>query len=642
MPYDIFRIRNFAGINTALNPVQIEDNESPDMLNIELDDFGAIRKRRGYKRLYPTPFGDGPINGMFLYRKIDGTKMFLVAHGNCLYVKRYDSSPTINFSRNSTAYNIDYAHVNPNIARTRTIGTSNIGLDFVRYEPVYTYMSDAHVHFFTMNDKCYMLNGHEFLVYDGVEIKNVEDDNPYIPTLTLGRTPAGGGTANEQINLLSPGFKDSFSGDGVSTKYQLSLSSLSDDEVTAEVDYAILTEGIDFTVDRNFGIVTFNTPPPQGTNNVIITAYKAHEELADRIRKCTVSIAYGGPNDSRIFLAGNPEFPNYLWRSDVYDPTYWPENNYVKVGADSEKIMNFSMQYDTVIIHKEFSKWNMQYEYNNGNPLFPIKPINDSVGCIAIDSVQTVENNPVALTSNGVYIMTNTAVRDERNVTNISKNIDKLLLKEPNLEKAVSIDYDKKYMLCVNNNLYIYDYANSDNKRRIWYKWDNIPASCFIEIDGKLYFGSNTEGMIYVFKEPGETGLFNDDGNAINAYWKSKLLNFGADEFYKNIYGVMFSLGTDTRSSADLYYTTNISQIQQFDTSEIKQAGTIRMDLFDFANIDFANFSFVMSSLPQEANAPVKAIKTIYFQVMLKNDKIDENMPIMSIGVQYKITKEVR
>jgi hypothetical protein len=597
MPYNIFRIRNFAGINTALNPTQLDDNESPDMLNMELDDFGAIRKRRGYKRLYQNSFGAGQINGMFLYRKIDGTRIFLFAHANSVYAQIGDDPP---FALNDENINI----------------------------------TDARMHFFTMNDKCYMMNGHEFLVYDGNTLKNVEDDNPYIPTLTLGRTPTGGGTANEQINLLSAGFKDSFSADGTATEYQLSLTELDSTPVTAEVDNVAKTEGTDFTVDRTAGKVTFNTAPAQGTNNVIITAYKTHEGFADRIKKCTISIAYGGVNDSRIFIAGNPEYPNYLWRSEVYDPTYWPENNYVKVGSDAEKIMNFSMQYDTAIIHKEFSKWNMQYDYNGGSPLFPIKPLNDTIGCIAVDSVQTIENNPVALTDKGVYIMTNTAVRDERNVTNISKNIEKLLLKEPNLQNAVSIDYNKKYMLCVNNNVYIYDYAHSDNKQRIWYKWDNIPASCFIEIDGKLCFGSNTEGIIYVFKEVGETGTFNDDGAAINAYWKSKLLNFGADEFYKNIYGVMFSLGTDTRSSADLYYITNVTEIQK--------AGTMRMDLFDFANIDFANFSFIISSLPQEANMHVKTIKTIYFQIMLKNDRVDENMPILSVGVQYKLTKEVR
>ena len=104
-------------------------------------------------------------------------------------------------------------------------------------------------------------------------------------------------------------------------------------------------------------------------------------------------------------------------------------------------------------------------------------------------------------------------VRDERNVKHISENIDRMLLKEPNLDNAISIDFDQKYWLGLNGNVYIYDYAIGE-----WYIFDNIHASCFYEKDRELYFGSSKEGLLYKFKRENDVFPYNDDGNFINAY----------------------------------------------------------------------------------------------------------------------------
>lgn len=81
----LLRIEPFKGINLAVTPTQIDNSQSPDMLNVHTDERGALTKRTGYERVIPNPIGESPINGMFVFKKEDGTEEFLFSHGGKLY-----------------------------------------------------------------------------------------------------------------------------------------------------------------------------------------------------------------------------------------------------------------------------------------------------------------------------------------------------------------------------------------------------------------------------------------------------------------------------------------------------------------------------------------------------------------------------
>jgi hypothetical protein len=81
----ILRIEPFKGINLAVTPTQIDQAQSPDMLNMNIDERGSLNKRTGYQKVFPRVIGEGQINGIFLFRKTDGSEKFLVAHGEKLY-----------------------------------------------------------------------------------------------------------------------------------------------------------------------------------------------------------------------------------------------------------------------------------------------------------------------------------------------------------------------------------------------------------------------------------------------------------------------------------------------------------------------------------------------------------------------------
>lgn len=81
----LLRVEPFKGINFSVTPTQIDDHESPDMLNMYIDQKGAIAKRTGYEKVFETSLGPGKVNGLFSFRKTDGTNEILIAHGGNLY-----------------------------------------------------------------------------------------------------------------------------------------------------------------------------------------------------------------------------------------------------------------------------------------------------------------------------------------------------------------------------------------------------------------------------------------------------------------------------------------------------------------------------------------------------------------------------
>lgn len=81
----LLAVEPFKGINLSTTPTQIDKAQSPDMLNMNTDSRGSLNKRTGYVRLFETDLGPGKINGLFDFKKEDGTKEIIFAHGDKLY-----------------------------------------------------------------------------------------------------------------------------------------------------------------------------------------------------------------------------------------------------------------------------------------------------------------------------------------------------------------------------------------------------------------------------------------------------------------------------------------------------------------------------------------------------------------------------
>jgi hypothetical protein len=114
------------------------------------------------------------------------------------------------------------------------------------------------------------------------------------------------------------------------------------------------------------------------------------------------------------------------------------------------------------------------------------------------------------------------------------------------------------------------------------------------------------------------------------------VFSFGDDEHLKIVEKVFFSLNPSVAASADLYYETDV------ESSGDEPVYTMRVDLLDFRNIRFDNFSFMTAALPQEFATKIRVKKIVYFQIIVRNEQANESMGILSIGMKVRSQREVK
>jgi hypothetical protein len=250
-----------------------------------------------------------------------------------------------------------------------------------------------------------------------------------------------------------------------------------------------------------------------------------------------------------------------------------------------------------------------------------------------------MNNSPVNLANDGINTVEGGTVRDERNVYMISRRINKSLLAEANKNKAVSADFENKYMLALNGNVYVFDYRQTvtdpvtQKLVPIAYPWDSLNITCFLNKDGFLYFGDNA-GLIHRFYKKDEIHPYNDDNTAISCYWKSKLMDFNNPNRYKDVPNIVYYMQPLTRSGAQLIYLTESEYGGVIDNSQ--------MDLLNHADMDYSRTSHLTTWYPQPVPVPARIRKFNTMQILYKSDYIDEGMKITGIDFKYSIGSEVK
>jgi len=605
------------GINLRNDPTQIRDNQSPHMVNMLPYDNGSILgKRPGQRYVYSTSLGSGGVNGAY-ERLWSGEKVF--AWGTAIYRQSGSNAPVA----------------------------------------IMTGLSNRKGKFYPFGGKLYYLNGAEFVEID--DSFNAAAVTPYVPTLLISTPPAGGGTPHEQVNLLTPSFKISFSSDGTSTKYYFPFTGLDAAPVTVEVNGDPKTEGVHYTVNRSatpYAYVDFAGgssplgPIPAGApNNVIVTAAKTVPGNAEKIKYCRYLIDYGGENDTRLFAWGNPNYPNRVFRSGLLDASYWPENEFSDVGSSSEAVVACAKHYDKLVYLKERSLYFTVYT----NPVtqgfwgatqigasFPLYPINAAVGCDMPGTVQIIDNNVVFFNSRtGGHILVSTQIKDERNVFPITGNILPALLAHSPAELAAasSVDHDGRYWLCVGNSAYVWDYrispyvttgdVSTDEARLSWFPMTGINAACWIQDGPDLYYGARDAGRLVEFHNN-----YNDFGSPIDAVWRSKRWNFNLPHWLKTIKKAWFTAKAGGYSKYTIRYIS--------ENSETVAVEEVNVNSFRWNTAAWDTWTWFVNEYPPPILIKPKTKKVVYFQIEFQNNRLNENLALMNIVVPFMIVRKVK
>lgn len=568
-------IINFKGLkqDTVTGDTQLELNESPDMLNFKITKDYKLQKREGFRSLFDKL--NSPIQGMY-YCKLGGKHHFVFSCGGKL--KEYDLSD-------------------------KTV--ADIGD-----------IEDYPINFFYMKDKLYMLNGHSYKSYDGTTLKDVEGT---IPEVVRGASPSGGGVSLDQINALTGKRKAFYSSNGTDTVYHLPEKDLKN-VIEIRVDNVVVTSG--FTLQLPAGTITFNSAPTKGVENVEIT-YEVKTNNRTFVTNCTHSMLFGGNNDTRVFIWGDVDDKNSRKRSAVFDPEYFPVNNFDLIGSDETAITDIVRVNDRQIIFKESSAFYSYYQQTEINGIltatFPTYNLNGVMGNVAPGQTQIIRESPFTL-DHGVQYWVSTQIRDERDVVYKSGRV-KPTLDFAELEKAITFDYQlqKEYWVCIGSDVWIYNYDNDT-----WYKYNNINATCFIVVNDNMMFGT-PDGEINLFNKE-YTG---DNLQPIQIYWKSGFSNLGVETKVKYLAETWLTMKPEVHSR--IYFTWRTNK---------KSDNNKYLCTYSFANfddVDFSDFSFETNYNPQAFHKKTKAKKFAYIQFILEDTSETHHATINEINVRVRV-----
>lgn len=489
-------------------------------------------------------------------------------------------------------------------------------------------LTDAKTSIFWFNGKVYFMNGTEYKEYDGTTYQDVA---PYIPTIALNAPPAGGGTLFEEINLLTGAKTQTFVGDGSSVLYQLAESNIDADILVITVDGVSKTEGVDFTVNRTLGQVTF-TVAPVNLSSVSITWVKVTAGNADLVKNHKYAYRYGVDNGLNLFIYGNPNEKNVYRFSGIKKANYFPANSFVEVGSDQFAVTGLQNQYKQLVVFKENEaklvtpEVNPNFASNTGlNPYtFGYEDLNDAVGNIAPNMVQLIDNQPMTLYGYSMYAWASaTSVENERNARIVSDRV-KLSLQDLDLSTAVTFDYEnqKEYWVNVDDIVYIWNYGNDT-----MYKYDNIEATEFVDVNGVIYFGSKN-GTVEQYNE---NFLADTDfvGDTIPMKIYGGFSDLGVVEYSKISREQWIALAAASRTSATVSFITN----NQNEGEIIGNKSTIQYQIFDYGNIDYGDWTYETNINVQPNRLEIRVIDFSYIQWIIENDTNNEELTVLSLAI---------
>ena len=379
-------------------------------------------------------------------------------------------------------------------------------------------------HIFSFGNAVYFLcDGGYYKYKDGV----YSSVSPYIPQIAVSCLPDGSGTAFEKLNMLTGKKRMLFSADGTSKTFTLAEKNI-DHMVWVKLNGEQLSAGWSGNIKN--GTVTFTEAPEKGINNLEICWSKNSTAKPDMIYGCTEGMCFGGNTDTRVFLYGHPDYPNYRFYSELADgipsAEYFPETNYTVIGTSS--ITDMVQQYDRQLIFTEDRAYYSYCElrtdtFGNYYPSFPVYNLNFEKGNLLKGSSAVIDNTPVTLSDNGLNRWVSTTVQDERNAVCFSQPIEKTVKRILcGRKQGECCLYDRQsageLYFSTPYGLFIYNYDHN-----VWYKYDAVNAVQFCELYDKLYW-LNSDGELYYYSPT----LTNDENGAVTAYWTTPTTRFGA------------------------------------------------------------------------------------------------------------------
>ena len=500
----------------------------------------------------------------------------------------------------------------------------------------------AIVHIFSFNNYLYVMSNQKTVVFEDGEFV---EKQPYVPLVIAGASPSGGGTALENINLLTPLRRMDFSSDGVATEYFLPMEAIGVESVTVDnVSLDVASAGNFDSVSRSY---KFNAAPAKGVGNVEFT-YTTDpaitEESRMQIVKCRFHEDYNGSTDTRLFVAGNGTNMCYytgVTQSGEATALYFPAMNEVAVDMSGSAITGLMRHYSKLLVFKNDSTYSISYEpvtLMDGATVagFYLRPINREFGNEVMGQVQTVANYPRTIAKDGIYEwkITSSYYRDERYARRISNMVEYSLAKA-DIHKIVTCDddYRKNYYVFLNDEdgtVLVNRYEL--NKGETWcvYKSKLFRNVRYALIhSGDMIFCNETEAFWLDDTLTKDVALVpGGEAMAIPAVWESGFMHFGAD--FRRKYSSEIYVSVKPASGSHIIVTAETDKRADYLEKELEN------NVFQWSNANFREWTFNTNDRPTINRVRLKVKKFIYYKLIFRIVKEGAQGTILAVNQKVR------
>ena len=435
---------------------------------------------------------------------------------------------------------------------------------------------------FEFGGSLYAFGKNEFLKLAG----NGESE-PFVPTTSRYALPHGGGRQTYQdVNMLTPYRINTFRGDYYNPKnpnapsdgsYSSSLH-LDAEKIDTDSTIEITINGITFNVgdevpeelreyfnavavDYENGIIEFAfigggdytsgripAPNTEGTDNISVKFKKTISNYREKILGCTIVQEF----DNRVFLSGNPDYPNLVFHSSLNNPMYFSDTDVYEDGKDDGYIRAMVSGNGALWVFRDTDKGNGVYYHTASfdetfGKVYPHLQSNIPTGCVG--GAVNFADDIVFFSRKGMESITQN-ITTEQFAVHKSSLIDRLMVAEEDYKDMVFAEWEGYLLVFIGKDVYLADsravLANENHYEYEWYHWslsgdvnENYwyKVTCAAVHDGDLFIGvrnNDLDGYIYKFEVGGEKDNFAHGDKPIQSYWTTPKDKFAASNKLKS------------------------------------------------------------------------------------------------------------
>ncbi|HRZ15348.1 MAG TPA: hypothetical protein P5110_07565 [Candidatus Omnitrophota bacterium] len=497
------------GLNTKYNVRTIAINESPDLLNVVFDDVGAVETRKGYTHLNTAAIATAVVDGLYSYVHNDTATMVAACNGSL--------------------FTLDGAATFVTIPSAQSIYTAGAKVE------MYTYLNDL-----------YLCNGADGIIpykYNGTDFTRMGSYAPVSACVaSAGCAGALSGTYGYKVVYLNSNLVESNPSSSVTVVLAAERGSLTGIPVAPQ-SWGINARNIYRTAAGGsqylYAFQIANNTATAATDNVADADLLTTAPIDNYTPpKCTKMIQH---KDRMFFMTDD-----LLYYSNVGDAELVGNLDFINVCRGSGYTMrNMEILGDSLVLYL----WNdatqqgqiyVLYMTDATTTNWYLKKSDSPYGCVSSravvpfgDGLHGFLDKQGFLQFGGKDVLPSASFLTIASIRSafISDKIEPTIfsMNAGYLKNTAGILYKNKIWWALpyssstyNNRVLQYDFLRRDTSKQMgaWSLFSGMNFSCFAIHNGSLYAGSATaNGTVYVL----ETG-YNDDGAAINSYYKTKFL----------------------------------------------------------------------------------------------------------------------